>query len=238
MTALKFSHLSMLLAGAMTVAALAQPEASVKIRIRAVLHDPMKPFVAMYVLGAGGALERLNLALEGLTETQTVTLSKGMLHLYALPTVYAAVPAAPAAKRLASVAVPDEVKHAILILLPAAAQAPLPYQLLVINDAATAFAMGESRVLNLTKMPLAIQAGEHKLEVAPAKITAVPPVTQVNHMNQAQTLFYQKVDKDWLLLSERPMQYTHALRNIFLIYLMPNVDEPQIRTLIDTTGPR
>ena len=229
------SLIPILLAGAMTVTTLAQAEASVKIRIRAVLHDPMKPCVAMYVPGAGGTLMRLNLALEGLTEAQTVTLSKGMLHLYASPTVDAAKPDA---KRLASVAVADGVKQAIIFILPGGGLAPLPYKLLVLNDAASAFAMGESRVLNLTNLPLAIKAGEHKLEVAPAKIAAVPRVTQVNDMNQAQTLFYHKVDKDWLLLSERPMQYTNTLRNIFLMYLMPNVDEPQIRTLIDTHSPQ
>jgi L-lysine 2,3-aminomutase len=86
----------------------------------------------------------------------------------------------------------------------------------------------------MTYLPLAITAGEHSKEIAPASIVTVPRVTKVNAMNQAQTVFYRKVDKEWVVLSERPMQFTNTLRNIFLIYLMPNVAEPQIRTLIDT----
>jgi hypothetical protein len=234
MPALK-AIIKILLVSAMTLAAAAQPEATVNVRIRAVLHDPMKPFVAMYVAGTSGALVRLNLALEGLTEPQNASLSKGCLHLYSSPTVD---PASPLANRLASVNFPAGVKQAIIFILPAGEKAPLPYKILVFNDSAATFAKGESRVLNLTNLPLAIKAGEHALEVAPAKIAAVPRVTNVNAMNQAQTLFYAKLDKDWVLLAERPMQYTDALRNIFLVYLMPNVAAPQIRTLIDTRTPQ
>ena len=224
-----------LLAAALTLAACAQPEASVKVRIRAVLHDPLKPFAAMYVPGPASALVRLNLALEGLTESQGVTLPKGVLQLYASPTID---PARPAANLLASVQVPAGVTQAIIFILPAGDKAPLPYKLMVLNDSLAAFGMGESRVINLTTLPLAIKAGEHSKDVPPASVAAVPPVTKVNNLNQAQTQFYRKAEKEWVLLAERPMQYTAALRNIFLMYLMPNVAEPQIRTLVDTSTPR
>ena len=101
-------------------------------------------------------------------------------------------------------------------------------------NAFDAFAMGGSRVINMTSMPLAIKACEHSKEIPPARIVSVPRVAKVNDMNQAQPVFYHKANNDWQVLAERPMQYTKTLRNIFLIYLMPNVAEPQIRTLIDT----
>ncbi|MCX6866416.1 MAG: hypothetical protein NTV46_09415 [Verrucomicrobia bacterium] len=221
------------LAGAMVVtASAAPPEASAKVRIRAVLHDPMKPFVEMYVQGATGNLIRLNLAMEGLTKPQIVTCPKGTLQMYSSST---ADPAKPLANLLASVAVPAGVKQAIIFIVPAGEKDKPPYKLMVLNDAFDAFGKGESRVINMTSMPLAIMAGEHSKEIAPASIVTVPRVTKVNAMNQAQTIFYHKVDKDWVVLSERPMQYTNTLRNIFLMYLMPNVAEPQIRTLIDTS---
>ncbi|MCX6878641.1 MAG: hypothetical protein NTW21_33230 [Verrucomicrobia bacterium] len=227
--------LRILLAGAVTLAASAQPDATAKVRIRAVLHDPMKPFAEMYVRSAAGALVRLNLAMEGLTEPQLVTVSKGFLQLYSSATIDAAKPQA---NLLASVSIADGVKQAIIFIVPAGEKEKLPYKLMVLNDSVAAFAKGESRVINMTQLPLAIKAGEHAKEVPPARIVAVPPVTKVNALNQAQTLFYRKVDQDWILLSERPMQYTATLRNIFLMYLMPNVDEPQIRTLIDTSTPQ
>lgn len=224
-----------LLAAALTLAASAQPAASVKLRIRAVLHDPLKPFAAMYVPGTTDALIRLNLALEGLTDPQLVTLPMGVLQFFATPT---RDPANPQANLLASVQVPAGVTQAIILILPAGDKAKLPYKLMILNDGLAAFGMGESRVINLTALPLAIKAGEHNKEIPPATVVAVPPVTKVNDLNQAQTLFYRKTDTEWVLLAERPMQFTATLRNIFLMYLMPNVEEPQIRTLIDTSTPR
>lgn len=224
-----------MLAAGLCLAACAQPEATTKVRIRAVLHDPMKPFAEMYVAGASGALERLNLAMEGLGEPQTITLPKGVLLLYSSSTIDSTKPLA---NLLASAAVPEGLKQAIVFILPAAEEGKPPYKLMVLNDSAAAFPRGESRVVNLTRLPLALRAGEHSLEIAPAKIVAVPRVTKLNAMNQAQTSFYRKADKEWVLLSERPMQFTATLRNIFLIYLMPNVEEPQIRTLIDTSAPQ
>lgn len=222
-----------LLGGTLVLTASAAPqEASAKVRIRAVLHDPMKPFVEMYVQGDAGNLIRLNLAMEGLTKPQIVSCPKSTLQLYSSST---ADPAKPLANLLASVAVPEGVKQAIIFIVPAGENDKAPYKLMVLNDAFDAFGKGESRVINMTYLPLAITAGEHSKEIAPASIVTVPRVTKVNAMNQAQTVFYRKVDKDWVVLSERPMQFTNTLRNIFLIYLMPNVAEPQIRTLIDTS---
>jgi hypothetical protein len=67
----------------------------------------------------------------------------------------------------------------------------------------------------------------------------VPKVAKLNSLNQAQTEFYRKGkgENEWLLLAERPMQFTDGLRNIILIYQMPNVEAPQLRTLVDTDLP-
>jgi hypothetical protein len=56
----------------------------------------------------------------------------------------------------ATVTVPAEIKRAIVFILPAAADAKQPYQLMVLNDSFTAFAKGESRVINMTRLPLAV----------------------------------------------------------------------------------
>jgi hypothetical protein len=89
----------------------------------------------------------------------------------------------------------------------------------------------------MTSLSLGIKAGEHTVPVLPAKIAAIPPVTKRNDLNQAPTAFYRRDDERWILLSERPMQFTDEVRNIFLIYPMPNVEEPRIRTLVDTSSP-
>jgi hypothetical protein len=206
-------------------------DAANRVKLRALLHDPLKPFTELYVLGESAKLERLNLALEGLTTAQTVTLTNGTLSLFSSATI---APEKPLENLVATTTVRDEVKHAILLIVPAPATEKLPYKIMVINDAFNTFPKGESRVLNMTKLPLAVKIGEHSKEVAAASFVAIPAVTKVNDMNQAQTIFYQKVDTEWSLLSERPTQFTKDIRHVFLLYQMPNVEEPQIRTILDT----
>ncbi len=206
-------------------------DAANRVKLRALLHDPLKPFTELYVLGESAKLERLNLALEGLTTAQIVTLSNGSLSLFSSATID---PEKPLENLVATTTVRDEVKHAILLIVPAPATEKLPYKIMVINDAFNAFPKGESRVLNMTNLPLAVKVGEHSKEVAAASFVAIPAVTKVNDMNQAQTIFYQKVNTEWSLLSERPTQFTKDIRHVFLLYQMPNVEEPQIRTILDT----
>jgi hypothetical protein len=119
-------------------------------------------------------------------------------------------------------------------IVPSGGQPGLPYKMLLIDDSPTAFPKGESRVINLSQHELAVRAGEHRKVIKPASIEAISRVTKLNDMNQAPTQFYQKSGAEWTLLSERPTQFTDTLRNIFLLYTMPNVPEAQVRTLIDT----
>lgn len=227
------SFAQLILFSAFTLVASAQ-DSTVKLKIRAVLHHPLSPYAELYVPGATGDLERLNLAFEGLTIPQTATASKGILNLYSSATVDAAKPLE---NLVASVKIPENTKQAIILIFPAGKDSKLPFRLMVLNDAFHAFAKGESRAINLTPLTLAIRVGEHSIKVPPAKIVPVPKVTKLNDLNQAQTSFYRKDAETWVLLSERPMQYADEVRNIFLLYLMPNVDEPQVRTLIDTSAP-
>jgi hypothetical protein len=217
-------------------AAAQEKPAAAKLRLRAVLHDPLSPHAELYVRDAAGALVRLNLALEGLTEAQTVPLADGTLQLFSSATVD---PAKPLAQLAATVAVPAGVKRAIVFLFPTGGDAKPPYRAMVIDDGPAAFPKGETRVLNLTKLELAMKAGEHSVKLPAAAVSAVPKVTKRNDLNQAQTEFYRKMEgnNEWQLLAERPMQFTDGIRNIILVYQMPKVAEPQLRTLVDTDLP-
>ncbi len=223
------------LALCLTAAAQEAPAAA-KLRLRAVLHDPLNPHAELYVRDAAGALVRLYLALEGLTEAQNVSLTDGTLQLFSSATVD---PAKPLENLAATVAVPAGVKRAIVLVVPALAGAKPPYRMVVIDDGAAAFPKAETRVLNLTKLSLAMKAGEHSVKLPPSALTAVPKVTKRNDLNQAQTEFYRKGkgENEWLLLAERPMQFTDTIRNLILVYQMPKVEEPQLRTLVDTDLP-
>jgi hypothetical protein len=213
---------------------IAAQEASTKIKLRALLHDPLKPFAEMYVMGEEAKLVRLNLALEGLTAAQIVTTNKGVLHLFSSDHID---PQKPLEHLIATATVSETIKQAVVLIVPAAAGEKIPYRLMVIDDSFATFPKGESRAINMTRQPLALRVGEHSKEIPGAAVVGIPPVTKVNHMNQAQTNFYIKQGDEWVILSERPLQYTNDVRRLFLIYQMPNVDEPQIRTILDTSSP-
>ncbi len=223
------------LALCLTAAAQESPAAA-KLRLRAVLHDPLSPHAELYVRDAAGALVRLYLALEGLTEAQNVSLTDGTLQLFSSATVD---PAKPLEHLAATVAVPADVKRAIVLVFPAGGDAKPPYRMMVISDGAAAFPKAESRVVNLTRLQMAMKAGEHSVKLPASSVSKVPKVAKLNGLNQAQTEFYRKGkgENEWLLLAERPMQFTDGLRNIILIYQMPNVEAPQLRTLVDTDLP-
>ncbi len=226
--------LAFLLACLLPAAAAAQGPAPARLRLRTLLHDPLNPFAELYVAGSKGGLERLNLAMEGLSAPQEVSLVNGTLQLFSSATID---PAKPPANLAATGAVTAGLKRVIVLIVPAAAGSKPPYKLLLLDDAPSNFPWGESRAINLTTTPLAVAAGELRVQVKPAAITAIGKVTKLNDLNQAPTRFYQKDGEEWVLFSERPTQFTDTLRNVFLLYTMPGVPDIQVRTLIDSMPP-
>lgn len=207
--------------------------ASRKLRIRSVLHDPVKRHADLYVPMADGGRDFLYLAMEGVSEPQQVVLTDGMLQLFDSDAIDADKPLD---GLVATARVPDSVQRAIVFLFPAGEDARLPYRLIVLNDDGRAFPKGETRVLNMTAQPLAMKAGEHNVQLPAAKISPVPPVKKVNHMNRAQTAFYRRGEDPtpWVLFAERPMQFTPTSRHLVIIYQLPGLKEPRLRTLVDT----
>jgi hypothetical protein len=225
--------LAIFASAALCLTAVAREPVTTKLRLRAVLHDPLRSQVDLYVRDAGRGIVPLYLSLEGLTEPQTVSVIDGTLQLFDSETID---PENPLAHLAAKVAIPRIVSRAIVFIFPSGRETGPAYRMLVLNDDPKIFRKAETRVLNLTKLPLAMKAGEHSLKLSPAKVTAVPRVTKLNDLNQAHTSFYQKGEgnNEWALIAERPMQFTDGARNIILIYQMPKAKAPRLRTLIDT----
>lgn len=223
--------LGLLLAACLTGIAVAQTPTGGRLRLRTLLHDPLNPHAEFHVAGPKGGLERLNLSVEGIGIAQEVAFENGTLRLFSTATVD---PSKPLADLAAACTVPAALKQALVLIVPAGGTAKPPYKLMLLDDSAAAFPWGESRAINLTAIPLAMAAGEHRIQLKPAAVTRIPKVTKLNDFNQAHTQFFQKDGEGWLLVNERPTQYTGQIRNIFLLFAMPGVPEVQVRTLIDT----
>jgi hypothetical protein len=205
-----------------------------KLSLRAVLHDPLKPQADLYVPVKEGALDALYLSLEGLTEPQEVVLTDGTLQLFSSRTID---PQKPLKNLAATAKVPDSLTRAIVIIIPSDKESPTPYRMVVLDDDPKAFPKGETRVLNMTALPLAMKAGEHAVKLPAAKITTLPVLKKLDHMNRAPTEFYRAGDSanEWILFAERPMQFSRNSRNLIVIYQTAGLKEPRVRTLADTT---
>lgn len=208
-----------------------QSSTSGAFQIRAVLHDPVNPVADLFLPNQAGQVVKLKLVGEGLSDAQSTTPVNGSLVLYNKAVVD---PKNPTASLAASVKIPAGMKRAILVVLPAAADAKPAYRMVLIDDSPGAFPGGESRVLSLVTFEAALQAGEHKLQLKPASVTKVPAVKQVNEFNMAQTNFYYKEGESWVAFTERQLQYLDEYRRIFLVYLTPGSTQPFVTTIVDT----
>lgn len=204
-----------------------------KLRLRSVLHDPLNSHAELYVPVEDGGLDDLYLALNGLSESQEVVVNDGKLQLYSSKSID---PEKPLENLVASAPVPDGIERAVALIFPADGKSKLSYRMIVLDDSAKAFPKGATRVLNMTSLSLAMKAGEHSVKLPSGKLSAVPPVKKVDHMNRAPTAFYREGDDEipWVLFAERPMPFSLNARNLIIVYGMPNLKAPRLRTIVDT----
>jgi hypothetical protein len=219
-----------------------QNDATVPVRIRAVLHDPVHPAAELFLTDTTGAVVRLELVREGFSKEQFALPVNGSLALYNSAAID---PRKPLANLAATTKLPSNIRQAMLIILPRPADpksantqpanAQPAYRIVLIDDSAKAFPQGEARVLPLVAVETAIQAGEHRLPIHPGVITNVPPVRKVNEFNMAQTNFYYKRSEAWVPFTERQLQYLDAYRRVFIIHVTPGAIQPSVTTIVDTT---
>lgn len=200
------------------------------LQIRAVLQDSAKPDAKFFVGKVGDPLFPLNLAEEGLTESQKVTIENSSLNLFTASTVDKAKPLANLA---ATVKVPVGASSLIVIIVPTAPGTVPPYRMVVVADEPKSFPWGESKAVNLTSVDCSLEIGDQKLPLPGDQVTAIPKVTKLDEFNRAQTNFYHKQNDQWVVVAERQMQYVATLRRVFVIYQTLGALVPEVRTLVD-----
>lgn len=210
-------------------------ESVTPVSIRAAYHNPVKPLAEFFIPDQTGAIVPLNLVAEMLSYPQMTIPANGNLVLYKQKAID---PKNPQAAVAATAKIPADWKKVIVLIFPGTAEGEqVSYRMLLMNDAPNAFKKGESRVVNLTQVDTALQAGEHKIPVPSGKVTELPAVKQVNDFNMAQTNFYYKEAEQWVPFTERQLQYLDSIKRIFLIYLTPGSTQPFVTTLVDNAPP-
>ncbi|MBN8461072.1 MAG: hypothetical protein J0M04_24865 [Verrucomicrobia bacterium] len=220
-----------LLAAAIIPAAVQAQQGAAALPIRAVLHDPVNPAAELYLPEQSGQIAKLKLVAEGFSEQQIALPANGSLVLYNKATIDRQNPAAALA---ASAKIPDDMRRALVVVVPNKPGASPAYRMLLIDDSPGKFPGGESRVVNMAGFDAAMEAGEHKLPLKSAQITRVPEVTKCDEFNMAQTNFYYKEGEAWTPFTERRLQFLKEFRRVFLIYLTPGSTQPFVTTVLDT----
>jgi hypothetical protein len=145
-------------------------------------------------------------------------------------------PEKPRENWIATLAIPQNLKKAIVILAPGPPDSKPALKCVLIDDSPKGFAKGESKILSLIAVDSAIEAGEQEVQVLPAKITAVPPVRKHNEFNMAQTNSYHKEGESWIAFTERQLQFVDQFRRIFIISATPKI-RPSASRVVAWTVP-
>lgn len=209
----------------------AQPAGgSAPVQIRALLHDPARPSVDLFIADQNNSVVKLNLSPANLSPAQMTAPVNGSIVFYNTASVDLKKPQDHV---VGTLKLPPNTRKAIVILLPSAPNSAT-FRSLLIDETGDQFGKGESRVLSLVPVETAIEAGEHKLPLASGKITSIPAVKKVNEYNMAQTNFYYKQKDSWVTFTERQIQYLDNFRRIFIIFVPPGGNQPFISTVVDT----
>jgi hypothetical protein len=210
-----------------------QGDPAVILKIRSILHDPVNQAADLYLPDQSGGIVKLQLMAANLSAEQSIRVTNGTLVLYDKAAVD---PQKPKESVAASVKIPGNSKRGIIILTPAPAGQNPPYRMVYLDDSPVGFPKGESRVLSLVPVEIAIEAGEHKLSIGPGQIGNVPAVKKVNEFNMAQTNFYYKEGTSWVAFTERQLQYLDEFRRIVIVHVTPGSNQPCASTIVDTAS--
>ncbi|MFC7337205.1 hypothetical protein ACFQY0_08450 [Haloferula chungangensis] len=203
----------------------------VRISIRAVFHNPSRPVGHIFVSDQTDGRVKLNMVTGGLSKSTKTKSIDGKLYFFSNDIVD---PEDPLAGRVATLRVPDNLKSAIVILVPAPPKSKSPLQAILIPDSSKEFSKGESRVLSLIPVEAGVEAGEHKVRLLPGKVSRIPAVEKLDDYNMAQTNFYYKLEDSWVTFTERRLQFLDDYRRIFIISPTAGGTQPMITTIIDT----
>jgi hypothetical protein len=202
------------------------------VRVRAVLHDPVRPVANLYYSDKAGAVAPLMFRPQDLSEEMVMLPVNGSLVLYDKATID---PEKPQESIAASVKISETLKQAICLVMPSPNGTKPAYRMILIDDSEQAFPRGESRILSFIAAETVIQAGEHRISVSPGKIGKLPPVKRVNDFNMAQTNFYYQRGNSWEVFTERQLQYVDACRRLFIVHVTPGALQPTVTTIVDTS---
>ena len=136
-------------------------------------------------------------------------------------------------KPACSITVPADLQQAIVVLMPAAKNAALPWRGFAIEDSLKKFPNGGSLIVNMHLTNVRFVIGEYKYELKPGAQNTLAMPKERDDFNMATVAFQFKQEEQWITVKETKMRFTEGLRYLMLCYWDPETNRPIISMFQD-----
>jgi hypothetical protein len=136
-------------------------------------------------------------------------------------------------KPACTVTLPATVRQALVVFMPNAKNAALPWRAFAIEDSEKTFPNGGALVINLHNADIRFAIGENKYLLKPGDRYAMQPPKQRDEFNMATMTFEFSLQDQWIKASESRLRFTEGLRYLMLAYRDPASQRPRLSTYQD-----
>ena len=192
----------------------------------------------MSIIGADGALIPCEVPGGALSPPVQCRSEQGVIRFYQAEDAGAkANPAAPP-RVLANAKVPGKANALILVFFPTGKNAPLPWQIVALEDTPQGFPDGGAVVANFHQSELRFLIGEHRVQLNPGLTKPVARPEKRDDFNMAPVIFEFNHEGQWRSASESMLRFIPGLRYLIIGYQDPESKRPRLFTCADTAPPR
>jgi hypothetical protein len=136
-------------------------------------------------------------------------------------------------KPACTVTLPANVRQALVVFMPNARDAALPWRAFAIEDSEKAFPNGGALVINLHNANIRFAIGEYKYMLKPGDSYGMQMPKQRDEFNTATVTFEFSHQDQWIKASESRLRFTEGLRYLMLAYRDPTSQRPRLSTYQD-----
>jgi len=135
---------------------------------------------------------------------------------------------------MAAATVPEQVKAAILVFVPATKQpSPVPWRVFVIEDTVKNFPDGGAFVANFYKQDIRFVIGENKIILKSGTDHGFARPEKRDAFNMAPVVFQFQQDDTWRTTSETLLRFVPGMRYLIFAYVDPVSGRPRTSTFQD-----
>jgi hypothetical protein len=180
---------------------------------------------------AGESQRAVRLSTANITPSERLMVTQGVASLHGKS---AAASGQPSPSIVGKVKIPDSIQKALIVMIPAAANAAEPYHCVVLDQDQREFPLGTYRVINISPFPIRGAIGKSYVEAKPGAITGLALQGSPGTILPAR-FEYSENSADWSRLTETRCAVRDDRRWILCVYQDPKTKRMNMRSIPDRT---